>query len=72
MKSYSVNKAPGAGLIITEIPPSVSYSRFLTFFGFSFLQGKSFRKVLEGGRHKGAWSVSLCRVRSRELISLCY
>lgn len=73
VKSYSVNKAPGTGLMITKIPPSVSYSRFLFiffFFSFSFVRGKSFRKVLEGGSHKGAWSVCLCRVRNRELISL--
>lgn len=32
VKSYSVNKAPGTGLMITKIPPSVSYRRFLFFF----------------------------------------
>lgn len=32
MKRYSVNKAPGTGLMITKIPPSVPYSRFLILF----------------------------------------
>lgn len=32
MKSYSVNKVPGTGLMITKVPPSVSYSRLYFFF----------------------------------------
>lgn len=69
VKSYSVNRAPGTGLMITKISLSVSYSRFLYYLPFHLCRGKSFRwKVLEG--HKGAWSVSLWKVRSGELISL--
>lgn len=70
VKSSSVNKAAGTGLVITNIPLCFLQQPAL-FSVLSFVQGKSLRwKVLEGKGHKGAWSVRLWGVRTRELISL--
>jgi len=61
--SYSANNHKNTSVCVLQ--------QTSLLLAFSFVQGRSFRwKFMEGRGHRGAWSVCLWRVRSRELVSL--
>lgn len=63
VKSYSVNKAPGTGLMITKMPPSVSYSRFLFFFfffGLFICAGENLQEGPGRGKPQREHGLSVC------------
>lgn len=60
MKSHSVNRAPGIGLMITKIPPSVSYSKLLYFLPCHLCRGKASDGRSWKGEATGDHGLSVC------------